>query len=187
MLWPALRALAAGELSDGQVSWLREEFGLTEGPRTEPPAPEESVAHRRLTDDQGVELILDVARMSGDTWEFVLFQASGDKPSTAFVETQRAAFRAAIDHLGLQLVAIDPPATADEAPFLRGDPEFEAQAAVEDLLPDDLDGVWRHLGLRADAPREVKEGQLRGLMEVATWGSASPNLRLQAQEFLDEL
>jgi hypothetical protein len=103
MLWPALQALSIGELSEDQVAWLRETFGLTEGPRTEPPAAEDSLAHRRLSDEDGVALVLDLACMNDDAWLFTLFQTTGDKPSAAFVETQRTAFREAIDHLGLRL------------------------------------------------------------------------------------
>jgi hypothetical protein len=186
MLWPALQALSIGELTDDQVSWLRGTFGLTEGPRTEPPAAEDSIAHRRLTDD-GVELVLDLACMNGDAWLFTLFQVTGDKPSAAFVETQRAAFRAAIDYLGLKLVQIEPPATADEVHIIPEDREV-AVASAFDLdwdLPDGLAGVWRYLRVHPDAPREVREVQLRALTRTLVWREAPDRLRRETQEFLD--
>ncbi|MEU4394387.1 hypothetical protein [Kribbella sp. NPDC023855] len=187
MLWPALQALSTGELSEDQVSWLKETFGLTEGPRTEPPGAADSLAHRRLTDPDGVELVLDLACMNGEAWLFTLFQTTGDKPSAAFVETQRAAFRSAIDHLGLRLVEIEPPATADEVLVIPEDPATAAATAF-DLdwdLPEELDGVWRYLQVRPDAPREVREVKLRALMDTMVWKEAPARLRREAQEFLD--
>ncbi|WP_327636835.1 hypothetical protein OHB24_00155 [Kribbella sp. NBC_00482] len=187
MLWPVLRALSIGELSEDDVTWLRETFALTEGPRTEGPAAEDSLAHRTLTDEQGVELVLDLAGMDDDAWVFTLFQTTGDKPSAPFVETQRGAFRAAIDHLGLQLVEIEPPAKADEVLIIPEDPEVAATSAF-DLdwdLPDELDLVWRYLRVPHDAPREVKDVKLRALMHTLVWKEASPRLRREAQEFLD--
>ncbi|WP_433007505.1 hypothetical protein [Kribbella sp. CA-294648] len=187
MLWPALQALSTGELSEDQVSWLRETFGLTAGPRTEPPGAADSLAHRRLTDPDGAELVLDLACMNGNAWLFTLFQTTGDKPSAAFVETQRAAFRAAIDHLGLRLVEIEPPATADEVLVIPEDPATAAATAF-DLdwdLPEELDGVWGYLRVSADAPREVREVKLRALMNTMVWKEAPARLRAEAQEFLD--
>ncbi|WBQ07307.1 hypothetical protein [Kribbella sp. CA-293567] len=187
MLWPALQALSTGELSEDQVSWLRETFGLTEGPRTEPPGAADSLAHRRLTDPDGVELVLDLACMNGEAWLFTLFQTTGDRPSASFVETQRAAFRAAIDHLGLRLVEIEPPATADEVLVVPEDPATAAATAL-DLdwdLPAELDGVWRYLQVRPDAPREVRAVKLRALMDTMVWKEAPAQLRREAQEFLD--
>lgn len=144
MLWPALRALSTGELAEDQVTWLQETFGLTEGPRTEGPGADDSLAHRRLTDSDGVELVLDLACMDDDAWLFTLFQATGDKPSAAFVEAQRAAFRAAIDHLGLHLVEIEPAAKADEVLVVPVDPADAAESAVGGhwFLPDELELVW---------------------------------------------
>lgn len=187
MLWPALRALSIGELSEDQVLWLRETFALTEGPRTDGPAAQDSIAHRTLTDDQGVPLVLDLACMDGTAWVFTVFQVTGDPPSAAFVETQRAAFRAAINHLGLELVEIQPPAKADEVLIIPEDPDVAAASAF-DLdwdLPDELDLVWRYLQVRQDAPREVKEVHLRAMMQSSVWKEASTRLRREAQEFLD--
>lgn len=186
MLWPALQALSIGELTEDQVGWLRETFGLTDGPRTEAPAAEDSIAHRKLTDD-GVELVLDLACMNGNAWLFTLFQLTGDKPSAAFVETQRAAFRSAIDHLGLKLVQIEPPATADEVHVIPEDPDVAAASAF-DLdwdLPDELALVWRYLHVRPDAPREVRAVKLRALTRTLVWREAPARLRRQTQEFLD--
>lgn len=187
MLWPALQALSIGELSEDQVTWLRETFGLTDGPRSEPPGAEDSLAHRRLTDSDGAELVLDLACMNGEAWLFTLFQTTGDKPSAALVETQRAAFRAAIDHLGLRLVEIEPPATADEVLVIPEDPAGAAASAF-DLdwdLPAELDLVWRYLRVSRDAPREVREIKLRALMHTMVWKEAPARLRREAQEFLD--
>ncbi|MEV0291657.1 MULTISPECIES: hypothetical protein [unclassified Kribbella] len=187
MLWPALRALSLGELSEDQLTWLRETFGLTEGPRTEGPGAADSIAHRRLTDERGVELLLDLACMDDDAWVFALFQTTGDKPSAAFVEAQRAAFRAAIDHLGLELVEIEPAARADEVLVAPADPADTAESAVGGhwFLPDELELVWWHLGLRRDAAREVKEVKLRQLMLTPAWNEAPDRVRREVQEFLD--
>lgn len=187
MLWPALRALSIGELSEVQLTWLRETFGLTDGPRTEGPGAEDSLAHRTLTDSDGVELVLDLAGMDGDAWVFTLFQTTGDKPSAALVETQRAAFRGAIDHLGLELVEIEPAATADEVLVISADPADAAQSAFDGHwdLPDELDLVWPHLGLLRDAPREVKEVKLRELMRTSAWYEAPAGIRRQVRVFLD--
>ncbi|WP_350274208.1 hypothetical protein [Kribbella sp. HUAS MG21] len=186
MLWPALRALSSGDLSEDQVAWLRQTFALTEGPRTEGPAADISLAHRKLTDGE-VELVLDLSRLNTDGWVFTLFQTTADRPTPAFLESQRAAFRAAIDHLNLHLIEIEPPAKADEVLVSSPDPAWEAAAAFDRYwnLPDDLDLVWRHLGLVRDAPREVKEVKLRELMRDPVWHEAPANVRRQAQEFLD--
>ena len=187
MLWPVLRALSIGELSEQQLTWLRETFGLTDGPRTEGPAAEGSLAHRTLTDEQGVGLLLDLTGMDDDAWVFTLFMTTADTPSAQFVEHQRAAFRAAIDHLGLDLVEIQPPAKADEVLIIPEDPDVAAATAF-DLdwdLPEELDLVWRYLHVRQDAPREVKEVQLRAMMQTSVWKEASTRLRREAQEFLD--
>jgi hypothetical protein len=45
--------------------------------------------------------------------------------------------------------------------------------------------VWAHVGLREDAPREVKEFKLRELMLTPAWASAPVGLRSQAEAFLN--
>jgi len=188
MFWPALRALSIGELSEDQVRWLRETFALTEGPRTEGPAAQDSIAHRTLTDDQRVPLVLDLACMDGTAWVFTLFQTTEDKPSAPFVETQRAAFRTAIDHLGLELVEIQPPATSDEVLIPYAEPTYTPESAFRAhwALPDDLELVWPHLGVVRDAPREVKKVKLRELMLTPAWNLAPAAVHRQAQRFLDD-
>jgi hypothetical protein len=187
MLWPVLRALSIGELSEDQLAWLRETFGLTDGPRTQGPATEGSLAHRTLTDEQGLELVLDLTGIDDDAWVFTLFKTTGDAPSASFVEGQRTAFRAAIDHLGLQLVEIQPAATADEVLIPYAEPTRTAESAFRAhwALPDDLDLVWPHLGVRADAPRDVRQVKLRELMLTPAWELAPAGLRRQAEKFLD--
>ncbi|HET6739736.1 MAG TPA: hypothetical protein VFH76_12405 [Kribbella sp.] len=187
MLWPALRAHSVGKLSDAQVTWLRERFGLTEGPRTEGPAADGSLAHRRLTDEQGVPLVLDLTAMERDGWLFTLFQVTADKPTADFVAKQRAEFRAAIDHLGLKLLEIEPAATADEVSLVTLSAEDEQLDAFDGVwdLPDDLNRIWFHLGLLRDSPREVQEVKLRHLMRTSGWRQAPERVRRQAQEFLD--
>jgi hypothetical protein len=177
MLWPALRALSIGELSEDQVTWLRETFDLTDGPRTEGPGAEDSLAHRTLTDEAGVELVLDLASMDDTAWVFTLFQTTGDKPSAAFVETQ----------LGLELVEIQPAATADEVLLVYAESTDTPESAFRArwALPDDLDLVWPHLGVLRDTPREVKKVKLRELMLTPAWNLAPAEVHRQAQEFLD--
>ncbi|MEV8534710.1 hypothetical protein [Streptomyces sp. NPDC051211] len=186
MLWPALRALSHGELTPDQVQWLLGTFQLEETPRTEGPGAAKSIAHRSFTDDSGSRLVLDLARTGESGWVFALFY-SGQRPSAGTVEAHRALFRDAVDRLGLTLVEITPAATADEVlvapPAPVGAPE-SAFGAHWDLPYDELDRVWPHLGLREDAPREVKEVKLRELMRTPAWPDAPEALRRQAEEFL---
>ncbi|MGW1404073.1 hypothetical protein ACWCRF_36840 [Streptomyces sp. NPDC002405] len=167
MLWPALRALSHGELTSNQLHWLSNAFQLTDAPRVEGPAAAQSIAHGSLTDESGARLVLDLARTGESGWVFTLFH-TGQQPSAGTVEAHRALFRDAIDRLGLTLVEITPAATADEV--LVTPPEAaevpESTLGTHWHLPDELDGVWPHLGLRKDAPREVKEVKLRELMRT---------------------
>ncbi len=187
MLWPVLRALSIGELSEDRLAWLRETFSLTEGPRTEGPAVEGSLAHRTLTDEDGVELVLDLTGLDDDAWVLTLFKTTGDTPSAAFVEGRRAAFRAAIDHLGLELVEIQPAAAADEVLIPYAEPTRTPESAFRAhwALPDDLELLWSHLGVRRDAPRDVKQVKLRELMLTPAWDMAPARVHQQAEAFLD--
>ncbi|WP_405438489.1 hypothetical protein OG373_13795 [Streptomyces avidinii] len=186
MLWPALRALSHGELTPDQQQWLIEAFRLDATPRTEGPGAASSIAHRSFTDDNGTRLVLDLARTGESGWVFALFYPE-QRPSAGTVEDHRALFRAAIDRLGLTTVEITPAATADEVLVPSLEPSGDAESAFGshwDLPYDDLDRVWPHVGLRADAPREVKEVKLRELMRTPAWSAAPTALRLQAEEFL---
>ncbi|MFF2021180.1 hypothetical protein ACFVW2_05135 [Streptomyces sp. NPDC058171] len=187
MLWPALRALSHGELAPDQLEWLLDAFRLDGTPRTEGPGAAVSVAHRSFTDEEGTRLVLDLSRVGPSGWVFTLFY-EGRRPATATVEDHRTRFRGAVDHLGLTLVEVTPAATADEVlvtpPTPTGTPESGPGAHWD--LPHDLDHVWPRLGLRRDAPREVKEVKLRELMGTSVWSSAPVTVRRQAAEFLGD-
>ncbi|MFJ3877163.1 hypothetical protein ACIPW5_06870 [Streptomyces sp. NPDC090077] len=127
-----------------------------------------------------------MARIGESGWVFTLFYP-GERPSAGTVEEHRSLFRAAIDRLGLTTVEITPAATADEVLVPSLEPSGDAESAFGghwDLPYDDLDRVWPHVGLREDAPREVKEVKLRELMRTAAWSAAPTALRLQAEGFL---
>ncbi|MFG2668931.1 hypothetical protein ACGFY6_32425 [Streptomyces sp. NPDC048387] len=177
-------ALSHGELTPGQQQWLFVTFGLNELPRTEGPGAAESIVHRSFTEDTtGVALLLDVARLGGSGWVFTLFYR-GERPSAGTVEEHRALFRAAVGRLGLALVEITPAATADEVQVPSSGESESSFGAHWDLPYEDLEHLWRHLGLRGDAPREVKEVKLRELMRTPAWSASPETLRLQAERFL---
>ncbi|MFH9871557.1 hypothetical protein ACH4NT_36470 [Streptomyces lydicus] len=161
-------------------------FRLEGTPRTEGPGAAKSIAHRSFSDASGTRLVLDLARTGESGWVFTLFYA-GTRPAAGTVEDHRALFRDAVDRLGLALVEITPAASADEvlitSPDSPGVPE-SAIGAHWDLPHEDLGRVWPHLGLREDAPREVKEIKLRELMRTPAWPAAPEVLRQQAEEFL---
>lgn len=186
MLWPALRALSHGELTSDQLLWLLDTFQLEEATRTEGSGAAKSIAHRSFTDDSGTRLVRDVARTGESGWVFTLFYA-GQRPSSGTVEEHRALFRDALDRLGLTLVEITPAATADEVVVVSPEPPGTPVSAIGahwDLSSDELDHVWPHVGLRKDAPREVKELKLRELMPTPAWSTAPAALHRQAEEFL---
>ncbi|OLT27056.1 hypothetical protein BJF83_19470 [Nocardiopsis sp. CNR-923] len=110
----------------------------------------------------------------------------GERPSTETVEHHRRLFRGLIDQLGLRLREITPAATADEVAVTPPQPaNVEGEIGVSwDLPYNELDQAWFHLGLRKDAPREVKEVKLRELMSFPVWSAAPEPLRSQAEEFL---
>ncbi len=186
MLWPALRALSYGELTSDQLQWLFATFRLEEVPRTEGPGAATSIAHRSSRDEANTRLVVDVGRTSESGWVFSLFYA-GDRPSSETVDAHRVLFRDAVDRLGLTLVEITPAATAEEVFVPPAAPEGAHESAFGtnwDLPYDDLERVWPHVGLRGDAPREVKEVKLRELMATPAWPSAPEALRHQAEAFL---
>ncbi|WP_199839055.1 hypothetical protein [Streptomyces sp. XY66] len=185
MLWPALRALSHGELSPDQQQWLHQSLRLTQAPRTEGPGAAESIAHRAFTDDAGTRLVLDVARVGASGWVFTLFYPA-ERSTADTVEEHRALFRETIDQLGLTLVEITPAATADEVLVPSAGSAEPAFAANWSLPHADLERLWPHLGVRKDAPREVKEIKLRELMDAPAWSAAPTDLQLQAQRFLRE-
>lgn len=185
MFWPALRALSHGELTSSQQTWLRDTFHLDAGPRTEGPGAAQSIAHRSFTGEEGDRLVLDLARTGEAGWVFTLFH-TGRQPATGTVEAHRTLFRDVIDRLGLTLVEISPAATADEVLTPAPEPADAPASALGAHwdLPAELRRVWPHLGLREDAPREVKEVKLRELMRTPAWAAAPVDLQRQAEEFL---
>lgn len=186
MLWPALRALSYGELTLDQVQWLVGTLELDPVPRTEGPGAAQSLAHRSFTDDAGARLVLDLARTGENGWVFALFFHAGQWPSDGTIEAHRARFRQVIDQLSLTLVEIDPAATADEVHVVPAEPAGapDSSFAAHWDLPGELDRIWLHVGLRVDAPRQVKEVKLRELMGTPAWRTAPAGLRSQAEAFL---
>ncbi|MCQ4043282.1 hypothetical protein ACFOSC_01075 [Streptantibioticus rubrisoli] len=188
MLWPALRVLSQGELTPDQLRQLLSTLRLEEAPRTEGPGAARSIAHRSFTDDTGTRLVLDLARTGESGWVLALF-FEGEPPSADTVEGHRVLLRDAVERFGLTLIEITPAATADEvyvAPLQPRAPESGIGVSW-DLPYDDLDQLWPHLGLRTDAPREVKEVKLREVMRTPAWSSAPLSLRRQAEAFLRDI
>ncbi|MCJ0875807.1 hypothetical protein [Streptomyces sp. AP-93] len=172
-------------MTPDRLRWLLQNFQLEETPRTEGPGSAASIAHRSFTDpESGTRLVLDLSRINEAGWVFALFH-DGERPSDAAVAQYRTLFRDAIARLELDLVEITPAVTADEVfvPAPSGTTEV-ASGAHWPLPYEDLERVWSHLGLRANAPREVKEVRLRELMATPAWSDAPEALRHQATEFL---
>jgi hypothetical protein len=188
MLLPALRVLSDGEPTSDGLRWLLDTLRLEETPRTEGPGAAKSIAHRSFTDGSGASLVLDLARSGESGWVLALFfESAGERPATATVDEHRALLRDAVERLGLALVEIVPPAAADEVHVTPPPPPevTEAPIGVSWELPyDQLDQMWQHVGLRNDAPREVKEVKLREVMRTPVWSVAPPALRRQAEDFL---
>ncbi|MEV6821170.1 hypothetical protein AB0M72_20700 [Nocardiopsis dassonvillei] len=192
MLLPALMAFSSGELTPEQVRWLHDTLQLEENtPRTEGYGAGPSIAHRPFTDDEGRGLVLELARTGESGWVFALWFGEDGRPSTETLESHRTLFRDLIERLGLTLIEINPPATADEVgrmyiPPGPGNVEGGVGGVYWDLPYKELDHAWLHLGLRKDAPREVKEVKLRELMRFPIWSVAPEPLRSQVEEFLRE-
>ncbi|MBB6121590.1 hypothetical protein [Nocardiopsis algeriensis] len=190
MLLPALMAFSSGDLTPEQVRRLHDALQLEENtPRTEGYGAKPSIAHRPFTDEEGHPLILELARTDETEWVFALWFEKGGRPSSELVENHRVLFRGLIDELGLTLLEIEPPATADEVGKMfvdpqPGNPEEGSFAPVWDLPYDRLDHMWFHLGLPRDAPREVKAVRLREVMGTRVWSVAPERLRNEAEEFL---
>ncbi|RKS68424.1 hypothetical protein BZB76_6689 [Actinomadura pelletieri DSM 43383] len=159
---------------------------LEEVPRTEGPGARRSIAHRSYTDDAGSRLVLDLARTGEDGWVLALF-FDGEPPPAETVDGHRVLLREAVERLGLSLIEITPAATADEVHVVTpvsGASERIGIGVAWDLPYDHLDQLWQHVGLRRDAPREVKEVKLREVMRTPAWSSAPASLRRQAEDFL---
>jgi hypothetical protein len=192
MLLPALVARSYGDLTSEQVRWLHQALQLEEGtPRTEGYGAGPSIAHRPFTDDEENSLILELGRTGENGWVFALWFEKGGRPSTGTVEIHRRLFRDLIERLGLTLLEIEPPATADEVgrTFVSPPPDAPEEGAGEvawQFSFTELDQIWSHLGIRRDAPREVKEVKLREIVSTRVWSVAPEPLRSQAEEFLRE-
>ncbi|MFK0017391.1 hypothetical protein [Streptomyces sp. NPDC091027] len=144
-----------------------------------------SIAHRAFTADVGTRLVLDLALVGASGWAFTLFYPA-ERPTADTVEEHRALFRDTIDQLGLTLVEITPAATADEV-LVPSAGNADSSFAVNWSPPHaDLEPLWPHLGVRKDAPREVKEIKLRELMDTPAWSVAPTDLQQQAQHFFRE-
>ncbi|MBP0453946.1 hypothetical protein J5Y04_31045 [Kitasatospora sp. RG8] len=186
MLWPALRVLSHGDLTSHQFQELLGVLQLERTPRTEGPGATKSVAHRALASDTATRLILDLARTGTSGWVFSLF-FDGEPPSTATVEDYRVLLRGTVERFGLALVEITPAASADEVHIVPSEPVGAPESTLGpawDLPYDDLSQMWSHIGLRRDAPREVKEIKLREVMRSPAWPAAPAKLRRQAESFL---
>ncbi|WP_433519801.1 hypothetical protein ACQP2T_19630 [Nonomuraea sp. CA-143628] len=181
MLWPALRVLAHGDLAADQVRQLIGALNLDEVPRTEGPGEEASLAHRTFTDEAGARLVLDLSRVGESGWLLALFSDGAPQPDT--VESHRRLLRDAAERLGLTIVQVDPPQSADEV-FLTPTPPEGAIGESWELPYDELDQLWQHLGVRDDAPREVKKVKLAAMTRAPVWSSAPVRLRRQAADFL---
>jgi hypothetical protein len=189
MFWPALRVLAQGELTSDQLQQLIVTLRLEGVARAEGPGAAKSIAHRSFTEGANTSLILDLARTGESGWVLALF-FDGDPPFTDTVERHRALLRDTVERFGLALVEITPAATADEVHVVPSPPTGLSEPAIGpswDLPYDDLDNLWPHVGLRKDAPREVKQAKLREVMSTPAWSAAPQSLRRQAESFLQDM
>lgn len=189
MLWPALRVLAQGTLTSDQLRRLLGTLRLDEAPRAEGPGAAKSIAHRSFLDDTGTRLVLDLARTGESGWVLALF-FDGEPPSPDAVGGHRVLLRDAVERLGLTLIEIIPAATADEIYVAPPPPPGTPQSTIGvswDLPYDSLDQLWSHVGLRKDAPREVKEVKLREVMRTPAWPAAPSTLRRQVEAFLRDI
>ncbi|MDE3724910.1 hypothetical protein PWG71_26290 [Nocardiopsis sp. N85] len=187
MLLPALVAFSYGDLTADQVRWLHDTLRLEEGtPRTEGYGSKSSIAHRVFTDGMSDHLVLELGRVGENTWAFSLY-FEGERPLAETVESHRMLFRNLIEQLDLSILEITPAATADEVFVASPQPGDNVEGGVGvywDLPYKELEQAWSHLGLRKDAPREVKAVKLRELMSFPIWSVAPEPLRSQAEEFL---
>lgn len=187
MLWPALQVLSQGELTSDQLRRLLGTLRLEETPRTEGPGAAGSIAHRSFTDDTDTRLVLDLARIGESGWVLALF-FDGEPPSAGTVEGHQALLRDAVERFGLTLVEITPAGAADEVHVMPTEPAPESGIGVSwDLPYDELDQLWTHIGLRKNAPREVKVVKLREVMRTPVWSAAPIALRRHAEAFLRDI
>lgn len=188
MLWPALQVLFRGELTSEQLRLLQSTLRLEEVPRTEGPGTAGSIAHRSFIDDMGTRLVLDLARIGESGWELALF-FEGQPPSADTIEGHRALLREAVERFRLILIEVTPPATADEVSVMPAsvNPDDDMMVTSWELPYHELDQMWAHLGLRKDAPLDVKAVKLRELMRTPAWSVAPPTLRREAQAFLHDV
>ena len=189
MLRPAIQVLSYGELTPDQLRWLLGTLRLEETPRTEGLGAAGSITHNSFTDDTGTRLVLDLARVGESSWTLTLFY-DGEPPSTDIVEDHRVRLRDVIERLDLTLIEITPAATADEVYVASPPPPEFAESGIGyswEFPYTELDQMWQHLGLRRNAPQEVKAVKLREVMSYPVWSVAPANLRRQAEEFLRDI
>ncbi len=111
----------------------------------------------------------------------------GEPPSADTVEGHRVLLRDAVERFGLSLVEVIPAADAGEVhvvPSAALGALGPSTGTSWDLPYDDLGQMRQHLGLRKDAPRDVKEVKLREVMRTPAWSAAPAGLRRQAEDFL---
>lgn len=189
MLWPALRVLSQGELASDQLQRLVGALQLENAPRSEGPGAAKSIAHRSFADTTGTRLVLDLARTGESGWVFTLF-FEGEAPSTDTVEDHRALLRGVVEQLGLTLIEITPAVTADEVHVAPRQPAGSIEPTIGhswDLPYADLDQLWAHVGLRKNAPKEVKAVKLREVLGSPAWSAAPADLQHEAESFLEEV
>ncbi|WP_240944352.1 hypothetical protein [Micromonospora thermarum] len=188
MLWPALQVLSRGELTSDQLQRLLGMLQLEDVPRTEGPGAVKSMAHSSFADDTGTRLVLDLARTGESGWVFTLF-FDGEPPSIDTVEGHRTLLRDTVERLGLTLIEVTPATTADEVHVPPQEPGGTAEPTIGpswDLPYDDLNQLWPHVGLRKNAPKDVKAVKLREVMRSPAWSAAPLALQRQAESFLHD-
>ncbi|MFG1892212.1 hypothetical protein ACGFIR_30650 [Micromonospora sp. NPDC049051] len=186
MLWPALRVLSQGELTSDQLQHLLSILQLEQAPRIQGPGAAKSIAHRAFADSVDTRLILDLARAGESGWVLTLL-FEGEPPSADAIQAHRALLVDTIEQCGLTLIEVAPAATADQVHVPPQEPIGTAEPGIGpswDLPYDNLDQLWPHVGLRKDAPRDVKAVKLREVMRSSVWSAAPPALQRQAESFL---
>ncbi|NJP34172.1 hypothetical protein HCJ94_19825 [Micromonospora sp. HSS6-12] len=119
---------------------------------------------------------------------FTLF-FDGEPPSIDTVEGHRTLLRDTVERLGLTLIEVTPATTADEVHVPPQEPGGTAEPTIGpswDLPYDDLNQLWPHVGLRKNAPKDVKAVKLREVMRSPAWSAAPLALQRQAESFLHD-